>query len=121
MNWYDKFARMQQGISSTTLNRYESAVDAYINPSIIEERKLNVAQMDVFSRLMMDRIIFLGVQINDDVANIIIAQLLFLASVDSKADISLYLNTLGTMQLIQPDVATICFSTIERAIVVVMN
>ena len=110
---------MHQGISSTTLSRYQSAVDAYINPSIIEERKLNVAQMDVFSRLMMDRIIFLGVQINDDVANIIIAQLLFLASVDPKADISLYLNTPGgqvssglaiydTMQLIQPDVATIC-------------
>ena len=118
-NEFDKFARMHQGISSTTLSRYQSAVDAYINPSIIEERKLNVAQMDVFSRLMMDRIIFLGVQINDDVANIIIAQLLFLASVDSKADISLYLNTPGgqvysglaiydTMQLIQPDVATIC-------------
>lgn len=118
-NEFDKFARMHQGISSTTLSRYQSALDAYINPSIIEERKLNVAQMDVFSRLMMDRIIFLGVQINDDVANIIIAQLLFLASVDPKADISLYLNTPGgqvssglaiydTMQLIQPDVATIC-------------
>ena len=118
-NEFEKFARMHQGISSTTLSRYESAVDAYINPSIIEERKLNVAQMDVFSRLMMDRIIFLGVQINDDVANIIIAQLLFLASVDPKADISLYLNTPGgqvssglaiydTIQLIQPDVATIC-------------
>ena len=111
-NEFNKFARMHQGISSTTLSRYESAVDAYINPSIIEERKLNVAQMDVFSRLMMDRIIFLGVQIDDDVANIIIAQLLFLASVDPKADISLYLNTPGgqvssglaiydTMQLIQ--------------------
>ena len=119
INEFNKFARMHQGISSTTLSRYQSAVDAYINPSIIEERKLNVAQMDVFSRLMMDRIIFLGVQINDDVANIIIAQLLFLASVDPKADISLYLNTPGgqvssglaiydTMQLIQPDVATIC-------------
>ena len=118
-NEFNKFARMHQGISSTTLSRYQSALDAYINPSIIEERKLNVAQMDVFSRLMMDRIIFLGVQIDDDVANIIIAQLLFLASVDPKADISLYLNTPGgqvssglaiydTMQLIQPDVATIC-------------
>ena len=118
-NEFDKFARMHQGISSTTLSRYQSALDAYINPSIIEERKLNVAQMDVFSRLMMDRIIFLGVQIDDDVANIIIAQLLFLAPVDPKADISLYLNTPGgqvssglaiydTMQLIQPDVATIC-------------
>jgi len=73
-NEFDKFARMHQGISSTTLNRYKSAVDACINPSIIEERKLNVAQMDVFSRLMMDRIIFLGVQIDDDVANIIIAE-----------------------------------------------
>ena len=116
---FSKFAQLHQGISSTTLHRYQSFVDAYINPSIIEERKLNVAQMDVFSRLMMDRIIFLGVQIDDDVANIIIAQLLFLASVDPKADISLYLNTPGghvssglaiydTMQLIQPDVATIC-------------
>jgi len=116
---FNKFARMHRGISSTTLSRYESAFDAYINPSIIEERKLNVAQMDVFSRLMMDRIIFLGVQIDDDVANIIMAQLLFLASVDRNADISLYLNTPGgqvssglaiydTMQLIQPDVATIC-------------
>ena len=92
---------------------------AYINPSIIEERKLNVASMDVFSRLMMDRIIFLGVPIDDDVANIIQAQLLYLASVDSKADISMYINTPGgsvtaglgiydTMQLIEPDVATIC-------------
>ena len=118
-NEFDKFARMHQGISSTTLSRYQSAHDAYINPSIIEERKLNVAQMDVFSRQMMDRIIFLGVRIDDDVANIIIAQLLFRASVDPKADISLYLNTPGgqvssglaiydTMQLIQPDVATIC-------------
>ncbi|MBO4670244.1 MAG: ATP-dependent Clp protease proteolytic subunit [Bacteroidales bacterium] len=116
---FTSFALKGQGISSTTLGRYRSAVDAYINPSIIEERKLNVAQMDVFSRLMMDRIIFLGVQIDDDVANIIIAQLLFLASVDPKADVSLYINTPGgqvssglaiydTMQLIQPDVATIC-------------
>ncbi len=70
---------MHIGISTNTLNRYQSAVDAYINPSIIDERKLNVAPMDVFSRLMMDRIIFLGVQIDDDVANIIIAQLLFLS------------------------------------------
>lgn len=92
---------------------------AYINPTIIEERKLNVASMDVFSRLMMDRIIFLGVPIDDDVANIIQAQLLFLASQDSAADISIYLNTPGgsvsaglgiydTMQLVEPDVATIC-------------
>lgn len=118
-DFFEKFARMQQGIGSTTMSRYRMTMDNYINPSIIEERKLNVAQMDVFSRLMMDRIIFLGVQIDDDVANIIIAQLLFLASVDPKADISLYINTPGgnvssslaiydTMQLIEPDVATIC-------------
>ena len=102
-----------------TIHRYQSALDAYINPTIIEERKLNVASMDVFSRLMMDRIIFLGVPIDDDVANIVTAQLLFLASNDSSSDISLYLNTPGgqvssglaiydTMQLIEPDVATIC-------------
>lgn len=121
-NEFEKFSRMQQGIGSTTMSRYRMTMDNYINPSIIEERKLNVAQMDVFSRLMMDRIIFLGVQIDDDVANIIIAQLLFLASVDPKADISLYINTPGgnvssglaiydTMQLIEPDVATICTGT----------
>ena len=102
-----------------TLDRYTSVYDGYINPTITEERKLNVAQMDVFSRLMMDRIIFLGVPIDDDVANIIQAQLLFLASQDPNADITLYLNTPGgqvhsglgiydTMQLVQPDVATVC-------------
>lgn len=118
-NEFNKFANQGRGISSTTLSRYQAAVNAYINPTIIEERKMNVASMDVFSRLMMDRIIFLGVPIDDDVANIIQAQLLFLASVDSNADISLYLNTPGgqvtsglaiydTMQLIEPDVATIC-------------
>jgi ATP-dependent Clp protease, protease subunit len=91
----------------------------YISPTIIEERQLNVATMDVFSRLMMDRIIFLGVPINDYVANIIQAQLLFLESVDAKKDIQIYLNTPGgsvyaglgiydTMRYIAPDVATIC-------------
>ncbi len=116
---FNKFANMGRGISSMTLSRYASAVDSYINPTIIEERKLNVASMDVFSRLMMDRIIFMGVPIDDDVANIIQAQLLFLASTDATADISLYLNTPGgqvtsglaiydTMQLVEPDVATIC-------------
>ena len=116
---FNKFARAERRISSTTLWDYQAAVNAYVNPTIIEERHLNVAQMDVFSRLMMDRIIFLGVGINDDVANIITAQLLFLASVDPVADISLYINTPGgqvssglaiydTMQLVQPDVATIC-------------
>ena len=116
---FNKYAVLEHGISSMTMHRYQSAVDSYINPTIIEERKLNVASMDVFSRLMMDRIIFLGVPIDDDVANIIQAQLLFLASTDSSSDISLYLNTPGgvvssglgiydTMQLVSPDVATIC-------------
>ena len=119
MNEFEKFATKGQGIGSATLSRYASAIDAYINPTITEERKLNVAQMDVFSRLMMDRIIFLGVPIDDDVANIIQAQLLFLASNDPGADITMYLNTPGgqvssglgiydTMQLVQPDVATVC-------------
>ena len=116
---FEKFASLHCGINPLTLGRYDTAVGRYINPSVIEERRMNVASMDVFSRLMMDRIIFLGVPIDDDVANIIMAQLLFLASTDSKADISLYLNTPGghvdsglaiydTMQLISPRVATIC-------------
>ena len=115
---FEKFAS-SNGISPMTLNRYGTTVNSYINPSVIEERRLNVASMDVFSRLLMDRIIFLGVPIDDDVANIIQAQLLFLASNDPKADISMYINTPGgsvsaglgiydTMQLISPDVATIC-------------
>lgn len=116
---FEKYAVKGLGLSSMTLDRYQRAVDAYINPTIIEERKLNVASMDVFSRLMMERIIFLGVPIDDDVANIVLAQLLYLASSDSQSDISLYLNTPGgqvtsglaiydTMQQIEPDVATIC-------------
>ena len=114
-----KYAKSEHNISSLTLDGYNTLASGYINPTIIEERNLNVASMDVFSRLMMDRIIFLGVPIDDDVANIIQAQLLFLASTDSKSDISLYLNTPGgqvssglgiydTMQIIEPDVATIC-------------
>jgi len=116
---FEQYATLGRGINSQTLGDYRAAVSAYINPTIIEERPLNVASMDVFSRLMMDRIIFLGVGINDDVANIIIAQLLFLASTDPTKEISLYINTPGgqvssglaiydTMQLIQPEVATIC-------------
>ena len=116
---FEKYARSEFGISSLTMDGYRTMQAAYINPTIIEERKLNVASVDVFSRLMMDRIIFLGVPIDDDVANIIQAQLLFLASQDSAADISIYLNTPGgsvsaglgiydTMQLVEPDVATIC-------------
>lgn len=113
------FARSERGVSTMTLCDYQSAVNAYINPTVIEERRMNVAQMDVFSRLMMDRIIFLGVAIDDDVANIITAQLLFLESLDPSADISLYINSPGgkvssglaiydTMQLVKPSVSTIC-------------
>ena len=118
-NEFEKYASLERGISPMTLGRYDAAVSRYINPSIIEERKLNAVSMDVFSRLLMSRIVFLGVPIDDDVANIIQAQLLFLESVDDKADISLYLNTPGgqvssglaiydTMQLIAPKVGTIC-------------
>lgn len=116
---FERFARSEYGVSSLTMHRYRSVYDAYINPTIIEERKLNVASMDVFSRLMMDRIIFLGVPIDDDVANIVQAQLLFLASSENGGDITMYLNTPGgsvsaglgiydTMQLVEPDVSTVC-------------
>jgi ATP-dependent Clp protease, protease subunit len=115
-NEFRKYATKHVGISSMHL---ESYIESSLTPYIIEERQLNVAQMDVFSRLMMDRIIFLGTGINDQVANIITAQLLFLESVDPKKDIQIYLNSPGgsvyaglgiydTMQYIQPDVATIC-------------
>lgn len=116
---FRNYAIKHRGISSLTLDRYNSIAGNYISPTIIEERQMNVAQMDVFSRLMMDRIIFLGVPIDDYVANIIQAQLLFLESNDSSRDIQIYLNTPGgsvyaglgiydTMQYIKPDVATIC-------------
>ena len=112
---FEKYAVKHRGIPSTTLNGYVTSMTPYI----IEERQLNAAQMDVFSRLMIDRIIFLGTAINDQVANIIQAQLLFLESVDPKKDIQIYLNSPGggvyaglgiydTMQYINCDVATIC-------------
>jgi len=112
---FKKFATKDQGISSMHYDKIVSSVTPYI----IEERQLNVAQMDVFSRLMMDRIIFLGTAIDDYVANIIQAQLLFLESVDNSKDISIYINSPGggvyaglgiydTMQFIKPEVATIC-------------
>ncbi len=118
-NEFRKFAIKDQGISSITLDKYTSIANNYISPTIIEERQMNIATMDVFSRLMMDRIIFLGVAIDDYVANIIQAQLLFLESVDANKDIQIYLNTPGgsvyaglgiydTMQYINPNVATIC-------------
>ena len=112
---FKKFATKEHGINSLYYDKLVSSVTPYI----IEERQLNVAQMDVFSRLMMDRIIFLGTAIDDYVANIIQAQLLFLESVDTTKDISIYINSPGgsvyaglgmydTMQFIKPDVATIC-------------
>ncbi len=117
---FRKYATKHMGINSLTVDRFTSSVNAdYISPTIIEERQLNVASMDVFSRLMMDRIIFLGVGINDYVSNVIQAQLLFLESVDAKKDIQIYMNSPGgsvyaglgiydTMQFIQPNIATIC-------------
>ena len=116
---FKKYATQHKGVSSLHLNEFTSIHGNYISPTIIEERQMNVASMDVFSRLMMDRIIFLGVPINDYVANIIQAQLLFLESVDAKKDILIYLNSPGggvyaglgiydTMQYINPKVSTIC-------------
>ena len=116
---FRKYAIKHVGINSSVYDQYSRVQSSYITPNIIEERQLNVASMDVFSRLMMDRIIFLGVPIDDDVANIIQAQMLFLESTDPVKDISIYFNTPGgsvyaglgiydTMQYIQPDVNTIC-------------
>ncbi|WP_297088610.1 ATP-dependent Clp endopeptidase proteolytic subunit ClpP [uncultured Draconibacterium sp.] len=118
-NEFKKYATRHAGISSLTMDKYTSVYGNYISPTIIEERQLNVASMDVFSRLMMDRIIFLGVPIDDTVANIIQAQLLFLESTDPTKDIQIYFNSPGgsvyaglgiydTMQYISADVATIC-------------
>jgi ATP-dependent Clp protease protease subunit len=118
-NEFYKYATKHARINSLTLHDYTSVVRSSMTPYIIEERQLNVAQMDVFSRLMMDRIIFLGTAINDQVANIVQAQLLFLESLDSKKDIQIYINSPGgsvyaglgiydTMQIVKPDVATIC-------------
>lgn len=115
---FKKYAIKHKGISSLNLHRFQTATNSYITPNIIEERQLNIATMDVFSRLMMDRIIFLGVPIDDDVANIIMAQLLFLETADPGRDIQLYFNSPGgsiyaglgiydTMQYINCDVATI--------------
>tara|TARA_B100000686_G_C16804914_1_gene989247 strand:- start:8974 stop:9645 length:672 start_codon:yes stop_codon:yes gene_type:complete len=112
---FKKYATKHHGINSM----YYDQIISSMTPYIIEERQLNVAQMDVFSRLMMDRIMFLGTAINDNVANVIQAQLLFLQSTDAKRDIQMYINSPGgavyaglgiydTMQFISPDVATIC-------------
>jgi ATP-dependent Clp protease, protease subunit len=119
---FRKYAIKHQGISSTTTDQYISSIEDSIismTPNIIEERQMNVAIMDVFSRLMKDRIIFMGTGVDDQIANIITAQLLFLESIDPKADITMYINSPGgsvyaglgiydTMQYVNPDVATIC-------------
>ena len=119
MDDFRKFAVSHLGLNSQTLDDVIKAESQYLNPYILEERQLNVTQMDVFSRLMMDRIIFLGTEINDYVANTIQAQLLYLDSIDSSKEISIYLNSPGgsvtaglgiydTMQFITSPVATIC-------------
>lgn len=117
---FEKFATKDQGISSLYYNQMISSMyPVGLTPNIIEERQMNIAIFDVFSRLMMDRIIFLGTAINDQVANIVQAQLLFLESTDASKDIQIYINSPGgsvyaglgiydTMQFIKPDVATIC-------------
>ncbi len=118
---FRKFAVGHLGMNGLALDQYAKVMDqsGYINPTIIEERQLNVAQMDVFSRLMMDRIIFLGTQVDDYTANVVQAQLLYLDSSDPGKDISLYLNSPGgsvyaglgiydTMQFVSSDVSTIC-------------
>jgi len=129
---FRKYAVKHKGINSLTVDKFVSSVRAdYISPTIIEERQMNVATMDVFSRLMMDRIIFLGVGINDYVSNIIQAQLLFLESVDAKKDIQIYLNSPGgsvyaglgiydTMQFVQPAIATICTGMAASMAAVIM-
>jgi len=116
---FKSYATKHLGMPTTVVEQYMGIHSSYISPTIIEERQMNIASMDVFSRLMMDRIIFLGTDIDDYVSNIIQGQLLFLASVDNTKDIQIYVNSPGggvyaglgiydTMQLINPDVATIC-------------
>ncbi|GAB6120529.1 ATP-dependent Clp endopeptidase proteolytic subunit ClpP [Dysgonomonas termitidis] len=118
-NEFKKYATKHLGMNGLALDKYVDITSSYISPTIIEERQLNVAQMDVFSRLMMDRIIFLGTQIDDYTANVIQAQLLYLDSADSGKDISIYINSPGgsvyagygiydTMQFINSNVSTIC-------------
>ena len=116
---FRKYATGHLGLNSMVLDDVIKAQGGYLNPYILEERQLNVTQLDVFSRLMMDRIIFLGTEVNDSTANVLQAQLLYLDSVDPGKDISIYINSPGgsvyaglgiydTMQFIQSDVATIC-------------
>lgn len=119
INDFRKYATGHLGMSGMVVDGVMKAQSQYVNPYILEERTLNVTQLDVFSRLMMDRIIFLGTEVNDYTANVLQAQLLYLDSVDSGKDISIYINSPGgsvtaglgiydTMQFISSDVATIC-------------
>ncbi|MBN9351451.1 MAG: ATP-dependent Clp protease proteolytic subunit [Chitinophagaceae bacterium] len=128
---FEKYAVKHKGISSNTLDSYLRYNVTNLTPNIIEERPMNVAVMDVYSRLMMDRIIFLGNPINDEVANIVTAQLLFLESTDRNRDIQLYINSPGggvyaglgiydTMQFISPDVSTICTGIAASMAAVIM-
>ena len=116
---FKKYATMEKGIGSHKVDEFTKLAVNSMTPYVIEERQLNISQLDVFSRLMMDRIIFLGMPINDQVANIVQAQLLFLESTEASRDIQIYINSPGgsvyaglgiydTMQYISPDVATIC-------------
>src|SRR5580765_2912343 len=127
----EKYAVKHRGISSNTLNDYNKHLVTNLTPNIIEERPMNVAVMDVYSRLMMDRIIFLGYPLNDEVANIITAQMLFLESTDRHRDIQMYINCPGgsvysglgvydTMQYITPDVSTICIGMARSMAAVLM-
>ena len=129
---FEKYAVKHRGISSNTLDGYIKHNITNLTPNIIEERPMNVAVMDVYSRLMMDRIIFLGHPINDEVANIIIAQLLFLESTDRTRDVQLYINSPGggvyaglglydTMQFVTPDIATICTGIAASMAAVLMS
>jgi ATP-dependent Clp protease protease subunit len=119
MNDFKKYATKHLGINSMVLDDVVKSQAGYLNPYILEERQLNVTQLDVFSRLMMDRIIFLGTEVNDYTANVLQAQMLYLDSIDSGKDISIYINSPGgsvsaglgiydTMQFINSDVQTIC-------------
>src|SRR5438045_5142087 len=128
---FEKYAVKHRGISSNTIHGFKQHNVTNLTPYIIEERPLNVASMDVFSRLMMDRIIFMGEPVNDYVANIVTAQLLFLDSTDRSRDIQMYINSPGgsvyaglgiydTMQFIGPDVSTICTGIAASMVAVVM-
>lgn len=128
---FEKYAVKHRGISSNTLHGYTNHMVTNLTPNIIEERPMNVAVMDVYSRLMMDRIIFLGYPITDEVANIITAQLLFLDSTDRQRDIQMYINSPGgsvyaglgvydTMQYVTPDVATITIGVAASMAAVLM-